>query len=255
MSQQSLMVANFKMHKSVQETHAYGRELARQAERSWPQEQVICPTYPAIFSLQQSLRFTEVKVGAQNLDLGQEGAHTGAISGPLLLAAGAFYVILGHSERRLLDGETDEVVQQKTKAALDAGLIPIVCVGESSEERVRKETDEVISRQVSAVMEALTKGPDCAVVFAYEPLWAIGTGMVPEPSEASRVAQLIHQLLSASAGHSKVSARVLYGGSVNAENVVAFAEEPLVDGVLVGGASLHLDGWIALNRLWGEVRA
>lgn len=248
----SLMVANWKMHKTVLESLAYVREWVRRIDTTLSHEQVVCPTMPALFPLSQRLSGAEILLGAQNLDIGTEGAFTGAVSGWLLREAGASYVLVGHSERRRLYGETDLIVAQKAQAAEAAHLVPIICVGESYEERQRGLTDAVITRQVTAVHSTLQTGNP--VVYAYEPLWAIGTGAVSDPDEANRIAALIHDSIREIGGKFDENTRILYGGSVNPSNITAFAQAPFIDGALVGGASLTLGDWIGLNRLWGDVR-
>lgn len=246
----SLMVANWKMHKTVLESQAFARELVRRVgeRHSLTTEQVICPTLPALYPVSQRLRGTAIRLGAQNLDLGRVGANTGAVSGYLVREAGADYVILGHSERRTLYGEDDGLVALKAVSALNAHLTPIVCVGETLDERQNGQTDTVIRRQAAAVMQALADRQAAPLIFAYEPIWAIGSGLVPEPAEANRVAQLLHEV----AGSSWASfLRVLYGGSVKPANAAGFAAQPLVDGALVGGASLTVDSWLELNQTWG----
>lgn len=242
------MVANWKMHKTIRESEAFVRELMRQLEEGGEvaTDQIICPTLPALSAVTAKLAGTSIRTGAQTLDLGREGANTGAVSAYLIREAGASVVILGHSERRSLYGEDDALVAEKTASAVNVHLTPIICVGESQSEREQGKTDAVIRRQVSVVVERLAKSPDAAVIFAYEPLWAIGTGLVAEPKEADRVAGLIKELAH------RQSPRVLYGGSVNAANAAALASQPHLDGALVGGASLKVSDWIALNRAWGE---
>lgn len=251
------MVANWKMYKTVAESLAFGRELSRRLEgrdNAPHLQQVICPTLPALYPLKQRLMGTAVSLGAQTLDLGREGANTGAVSSYLIRDAGADYVILGHSERRQLFGEDDALVAEKVKSALLSHLKPIICVGESHQERQDSETDAVIQRQVSAVVKG-TEDDDVSLVFAYEPLWAIGTGVVPDPNEANRVAQVIVDTVRAIRPNFVSSMRILYGGSVNRGNIRDFAAQPLIDGALVGGASLDVEHWLDLNRLWGAVHS
>ncbi len=242
-----LMVANWKMFKTVQESQAFVRELIRRREESTLSNttEVICPTLPALFELSQLCAGTTLHVGAQNLDLGDEGANTGAVSAYLLREAGAEYVIVGHSERRRLYGEDDTQVGEKAAQAVAAHLVPIVCVGETQSQREEGKTDEVISRQVQAALKALTASTPAIV--AYEPVWAIGSGLVPDGAEANRVAGVIRD--AASSG-----LPVLYGGSVNRKNIQEFAKAPLLDGALVGGAALDVAHWMDLTRLWEEVR-
>ncbi|MCL5115608.1 MAG: triose-phosphate isomerase [Firmicutes bacterium] len=256
-AKRSLIVANWKMYKTVLESVAYAKELMRQMESAGAPatDQVICPTIPALHEVKRRLSGTSIRVGAQNLDLGREGANTGAVSAYLVREAGADCVILGHSERRSLYGEDDALVADKTRAALQAHLLPIVCVGESHQERLEGETDAVIRRQIGAVLRVLDDESPSDLIFAYEPLWAIGTGLVPEPEEANRVAAVVHDTVRAERPQFDSVVRILYGGSVNPGNVAGFAAQPLLDGALVGGASLAVDQWMLLNQRWGEVRS
>lgn len=245
------------MHKTVHQSVAFVRELLRRME-SMPEDlpdQVLCPTLPALFSVASRLRGTPIRVGAQTLDLGREGANTGAVSAYLVREAGADFVILGHSERRSLYGEDDALVAEKTRAAWGSKLTPIVCVGESPDERKRGLTDEVIRRQVSAIIESEGNWHDRVLIFAYEPLWAIGTGEVASPQEAGRVAALIRDWVGKMRPEAAQALRILYGGSVKADNAAGFAQTPHIDGALVGGASLDVDQWLALIQAWREVEA
>lgn len=249
----SLLVANWKMYKTVAESQTFVQEwLKRRAKTSPALELVICPTLPALYTLAQALRGTDIAVGAQTLDLGREGANTGAVSGYLLREAGASYVIVGHSERRRLYGENNAVVRDQTVSALEYGLKPIICVGESRAEREDGRTDAVILHQVQSVIQALNDLGD--TVFAYEPVWAIGTGLVPTAEEANRVAGVIRDALVQAYPNSGQTVRILYGGSVNRQTVREFATAPQLDGALVGGASLDVEQWIGLNQAWMEVR-
>lgn len=236
------------MYKTVGESLAFARELLRRGGDF--SGTVICPTLPALYPVAQRLSGTEVGVGAQNLDVGDEGAMTGATSAYLLREAGSQYVIVGHSERRQWFGEDDALVAQKVIAAREAGLRPILCVGESPQERQAGQTDEVVTRQLSQVLQA--GHPNDPLVVAYEPVWAIGTGLVPQPQEAQRVALVLRQV-GESFGRSEPLS-VLYGGSVNRANVASFAEQSALDGLLVGGASLDVGHWLDLIQQWKGVR-
>lgn len=238
-----ILVANWKMYKTVEEARAYGRNFVRLLEEKagWDpsnREVVICPPAINIWPLSQIFSSTSIQVGAQNLDLGQEGALTGALSGYLLKEAGARYVIVGHSERRRDFGETDSVVVKKTQAALDAGLRPIICVGENESEYDSGSTEEILLRQLSPLFESLTVEQIPSVVVAYEPIWAIGTGRVPDPTDTDRIAGRIRQWATERVGPEARALRILYGGSVSPKNIQEFWSKPQIDGGLVGGASL-----------------
>ena len=189
----------------------------------------------------------DVVIGAQNIHWEPKGAYTGELSLPLVMEAGARAVLIGHSERRHLFGETDDQIGRKVVATLKAGVIPLICVGETLAERESGRTEQVVQRQVHAVVErvALTDWP--RIVLAYEPVWAIGTGKTATPDDAAQV----HELIRFELGTRGVTGRVpiLYGGSVNASNVLALLAREELDGVLVGGASLDPDGWAELVGL------
>jgi len=189
----------------------------------------------------------DVVIGAQNVHWEAKGAFTGELSLPLVMEAGARAVLIGHSERRHLFGETDDQIGRKVAATLKAGVTPLVCVGETLAERESGRTEQVVQRQVHAVLErvALTDWP--RIVLAYEPVWAIGTGKTATPDDAAQV----HELIRFELGTRGVAGRVpiLYGGSVNASNVLALLAREELDGVLVGGASLDPDGWAELVGL------
>ena len=243
-----LLAANWKMHKTVGESTAFARELARRLEdwKGWADtmDLVVCPTLPALWPLDRILGRTGVGLGAQDIWPAREGAVTGAVSGYLAAHAGASWAIVGHSERRRIFAETDAMVAEKVAAARDAGLTPILCVGETLEERRANETDAVVRRQ----MEASGDVPG-ALVVAYEPVWAIGTGVVAEPREAGRVAGLIRDSLHDRWGAAADEVRVLYGGSATTSNLESFLEEEALDGALVGGASLDLAELMKMARL------
>jgi triosephosphate isomerase len=248
MDRRPLLVANWKMHKTVPQSVAFAREAMRRLEDAGfdgHRELVICPTLPALWTLARILIAAGIQVGGQNLDPGREGAMTGAVSGYLLAEAGATYVIVGHSERRRHYGETDETVAIKVEAALAANLRPILCVGETAEERRHGASEEVVERQLGAVL-ARVPGAAPGLVVAYEPVWAIGTGEVPEPADAGRMAARIRRRLVAAWGEEGRLVRVLYGGSVTADNLPAFGEQQEIDGALVGGASLDVASFVAM---------
>ncbi|MDA8200804.1 MAG: triose-phosphate isomerase [Thermaerobacter sp.] len=248
-----MLAANWKMHKSVPESLAFvrmwSRRVAEGAALPDPTqvELVLCPTLPALWPVAGLLDAMGVAVGAQNVDVGTEGAVTGGVSGHLLAEALATHVIVGHSERRRLFAESDAVVAAKAAAAFSAGLTPIVCVGESSAERQAGETQGVVARQLTAVLNAVPEG-DGRLVVAYEPLWAIGTGQGAVPADANQVAGWCRALIAAAWGPAANRVRVLYGGSVTGDNILGFWHADELDGALVGGASLELESWLAMVR-------
>jgi triosephosphate isomerase len=251
MARRRLLVANWKMHKTVAASVAWARELCRRVEADpWPADLdvVVCPTLPALAGVAQRLYAVHVGVGAQNVDLGQEGPHTGAVSAFLVREAGARWAIVGHSERRAEFGETNAAVATKFHAAAAAGLIPILCVGETRAERDEGQTEAVVAAQLDAVLDAGSP-PAGEMVVAYEPVWAIGSGRVATPGDAEAVAAFIRRRVETAWPAAAPHLRVLYGGSVNADNLAAFWREPDIDGALVGGASLQLDQFLAMARL------
>jgi triosephosphate isomerase (TIM) len=204
---------------------------------------VLCPPFTALSAVAAALAGSRIALGAQNMYFEPKGAFTGEISPAMLLDVGCRYVILGHSERRRQMGETSEAVNRKLKLALAAGLIPIVCVGETWLERSAGQTDQVIRRQVA---ESLAETPEEALpslLIAYEPVWAIGTGQVATPEQAEEVHRFVRTLLPASAGR---QVRILYGGSVTPENAAGLMAKEDLDGALVGGASLKAESFAAI---------
>lgn len=203
-------------------------------------ETVICP--PFVYLADET---DGVQKGAQSIASQGSGAFTGEVAGKMLREVGCHYVIVGHSERRSLFGETDEVVAEKVKATLNAGLIPIVCVGETDEEREKGETLEVITRQVKAVMDILPSFSD-SLVFAYEPVWAIGTGKTATCEQAEDVHKNIRQILISYNHELGNSTRILYGGSVKPDNSKELFSSENIDGGLIGGASLNVESFLQI---------
>ncbi|NPV71861.1 MAG: triose-phosphate isomerase [Firmicutes bacterium] len=245
-----IMAANWKMNKTAGEAAAFVREfLAREAARRGIEsgvEVVICPPFTAIQAVLQAVAEVtggaarpRVALGAQDLYWEKSGAFTGEVSAAMLLDAGCSHVIAGHSERRRLFGETDDHAGRKVVAAAAAGLIPILCVGETGDERDSGLTSEVVVRQVRSVLEGLAPIHASRLVIAYEPVWAIGTGRPATPADAREAAALIRSVVAGIHGASVADqVRVQYGGSVSPDNISGFMAEDGVDGALVGGASL-----------------
>ena len=252
-----LIAANWKMYKTTAEAALYGRDLLaliakRQVALSTGEpgaaggvSVVVCPPFTALAALGPVLAGSPVALGAQNMHWEAAGAYTGEIAASMLLDLGCRYVILGHSERRHIMGETDEQVRRKVQAASAAGLVPIVCVGERIEERRAGETEDVVAGQVKAAFDGLDSEAAAKAVIAYEPVWAIGTGEHATPEEANRVTGLIRDTLAASIGAAAAEAvRILYGGSVKPDNIGPFMAQPEIDGALVGGASLDARSFV-----------
>ncbi|MBN2086237.1 MAG: triose-phosphate isomerase [Anaerolineales bacterium] len=233
------MAANWKMNKTSAEAADFLRQILPQLKTLNGVERVVCPPATALPALAPLLQGSGVGLGAQNMHWEAKGAFTGELSAAMVKEWCA-YVIIGHSERRGLFGETDEMVARKVKAALAAGIIPIVCVGETLSENEAGQTDAVVRRQMTAAFEGLTAEQAAKSIVAYEPVWAIGTGRAANGPDANRViAGSIRSVLGAKFDADVAgSVRVLYGGSVTPDNIAEFLSEPEIDGGLVGGASL-----------------
>ena len=243
MARRPIIAANWKMHKTHLEAIRDVQKLSylldeQDAERV---EVVICPPFTALRAVQTLIDADRLPygLGAQNVHHGSEGAFTGEVSPPMLAALKCGYVIVGHSERRTLFGETEEIVNKKVRAVLAAGMTPILCVGESLQERDAGVTEDKVASQVRAALTGVPEGDAGRLVIAYEPIWAIGTGRNAEPADAGQVAGLIRQTLAALSSRGAADGvRVQYGGSVKAGNIRDFMAHPEIDGALVGGASL-----------------
>jgi len=217
------------------------------AGRSLEADVLVAPTFLALSAVAEALTGSGLGIAGQNLHPSVSGAFTGEVSGPMLRAAGADWVILGHSERRAYFGETDAGVAEKASAAFDAGLLPILCLGESLEARETGRTLEVVLGQTEGVLEGLAPERLAKVVLAYEPIWAIGTGRTATPDQVEAVHAAIRKLLSERFGNDTSSRmRILYGGSVKPGNVAQLMACEDVDGALVGGASLRAESFLAL---------
>ena len=236
---QPVIAGNWKMYKTPGEAGVFVRDLAPLVAHSNRAEIVVCPPFVDLAAAVQAASGTNISIGAQDLFWLKEGAYTGEVSAPMLAAAGCRWVIVGHSERRQYFGETDEPVFKKTVAALDAGLTPIVCVGERLEEREGGLTEHILAKQFTGGLTGLTSEQFARVVIAYEPVWAIGTGRTATPEIAGEAHHFLREQVSARFGPEAAAAcRILYGGSVKPENIKGLMAQPDLDGALVGGASL-----------------
>lgn len=242
------MAGNWKMYKTADEAVALVEALGAGLTGAEVAEVVVCPPFTALAPVAALIRNgMSIKLGAQNMHWETEGAYTGEVSPPMLKQLGVEYVIVGHSERRQYFGETDETVNKKIHAALNRGLKPIFCVGETLEEREARQTNEVIHRQVVGGLAGVEAGPAADLIVAYEPIWAIGTGLTAEAEDANDVIRHIRALISSAYGLEAAQAtRILYGGSVKPDNVARLMDEPEIDGALVGGASLTADSFLKL---------
>jgi len=239
-----LFAANWKMHLGPDDARAYFKTFRARYNRRERQDVWFFPPAVSLEAAAQAVRErTDLLVGAQNIYWEAKGAFTGAISAPLALQAGARATLVGHSERRQLFGETDEDTRRKVSAAGTAGLVTLLCVGETLAEREAGHTVAVVVRQLAGALGGLDRAALPRVIVAYEPVWAIGTGRTATPGDAAAVHREIRAWLQ---GRGSASPRVLYGGSVNAKNVAELLAQPELDGVLVGGASLDPEGWAQL---------
>jgi triosephosphate isomerase len=237
MSRRPYIAANWKMNKTVAEADEFLDTFLPTMHGEGP-EVVLCPTYLALARLAERCSGTPVKVAAQNMYFEDSGAYTGEISAPMLLDLGVDGVILGHSERRQHFGETDEALARKVRRAIEAGLEPILCCGETESERESGDTDAVLSHQVLTDLAEVHTDDLDKVVIAYEPVWAIGTGKVASPEQAQETIHFVRNLLRPRDPEAAERVRILYGGSVKPGNAAELLGLPDIDGALVGGAAL-----------------
>ena len=230
------------MNKTVPEALSLVKELKERVSDVSDRDILVCPPFTSLFAVFKEIEGSNVLLGGQNMFYEERGAFTGEISPLMLKDVGCSYVILGHSERRHIFGEDDELINKKVVSAVRHGLIPILCVGELLEERERGETEKVVERQLKRGLAGLTSSDD--FVVAYEPVWAIGTGKTATPEQAQEVHEFIRGVLSELFGREKADeVRVLYGGSVKPENAKGLISMPDIDGALVGGASLNAESF------------
>jgi triosephosphate isomerase len=244
-----LIAGNWKMFKTIAETMKHVKALRPLVKDITDVEIVVAPPFPSIHAAAESLRGSNVLVAAQDLYWEREGAFTGEVSGPMLAEAGADLVILGHSERRTLFGDTDATVNRKISAAFAADLMPIVCIGETLDQRERSETLDVLDRQIRGGLDGVTSAQLAQLVVAYEPVWAIGTGRNATPEQAGEAHAHIRQRLRQWFGAEAADlCRIIYGGSVKPGNIRDLVAQPDVDGALVGGASLDVKAFFDILR-------
>ena len=243
---QKLVAGNWKMFGSRAATRALVAGLAAEFAAGAPCEIAVCPPFTYLAEAAEIAAGTALQLGAQDVSSQDEGAFTGEVSGAMLADLGCRYAIIGHSERRTLHGESDELVAAKFLAAQRHGLVPILCLGESLQEREAEQTEAVVGRQLGAVVGAAGIDAFAQAVIAYEPIWAIGTGRTATPEQAQAVHAFIRGLLRAENGRIADFVKVLYGGSVKSANAVDIFAMPDVDGGLVGGASLEVEGFASI---------
>ena len=244
-----LLAGNWKMHKTVSQALDLVNGLKDSCAGIKDREILVCPPFTALNPVGQALKGSNIELGAQNVFWESQGAYTGEISPGMLVDAGCRYVIVGHSERRQYFGETDATVNKKVKASFAAGLVPIVCVGETLQEREQGVTFHVVERQTTIGVAGLTEKQAKNLVLAYEPVWAIGTGKTATPQQAQEVHSFLRVLYLRMYGVDAANnIRILYGGSVKPDNTVELMRQPDIDGGLVGGASLDVNSFTAIVR-------
>ena len=238
------IAANWTMYKTVHEAVVFVKEFRSMVKDVADVEIVLSPPFTALHAVAEAARSSNVGVAGQNLHWEREGAVTGEISGAMLKEAGAEYVLIGHSERRRLFGETDQTVNRRLVAALGASLTPIVCIGETLDEREAEQTLPVLDRQIKDGLDGLTADQMASLVIAYEPVWAIGTGRNATPAQAGEAhAHIRARVRQWFGGPAADACHVIYGGSVKPDNISDLIKLPDVDGALVGGASLDVRGF------------
>ncbi|MFW5802536.1 MAG: triose-phosphate isomerase [Verrucomicrobiota bacterium] len=248
MSRTPLIAGNWKMNKTPKEAAQLAKELRDAVPADSSVEVLACPPFTSIQAVQETLQGSAIAVGAQNVHWAESGAFTGEISAPMLAEMGVKHVIIGHSERRQYFGETDATVNQRLKAALEAGLVPLVCIGETLDQRDAGQVESVIRDQVTEDFADVTAEQMATTVVAYEPVWAIGTGRTATPEQAQEVHALIRQLLRNAFGEVAEAVRILYGGSMKPDNAAELLACGDIDGGLIGGASLKADDFAAIVK-------
>jgi triosephosphate isomerase len=249
-----LIAGNWKMYKTEEQAEDYIQALLPRVSALDGVDVAICVPFTDLRAMVDSARGSRVEVYAQNMHHEPEGPYTGEVSAPMLLELGVAGVVLGHSERRELFGETDKALALKVPGALQAGLVPILCVGESEQERDAEETERKLRHQIQEDLAGVAPERLADVVIAYEPIWAIGTGRVATPEQAQEAIAFVRALIGDRDADAAASARILYGGSVKPENALELLALPDVDGALVGGASLQPDSFAATVQAAREAR-
>jgi triosephosphate isomerase (TIM) len=244
-----LIAANWKMYKTAEQSQHFVSALLPLLWEHTRDEIVLCPPFLAVPAVVEAVRDSRIAVGAQDMFWEKEGAYTGEVSAHMLLAAGCTHVIIGHSERRQYFGETDDTVNRKLRAALVAGLKPIVCVGEVLAEREAGVTEDVLRRQCNIAFREITSGHASQIIVAYEPVWAIGTGKTATPELAAEAHRTVRFEAEQAFGEDIAKQmRILYGGSVKPENAHVLMSQAEIDGALVGGASLDPKSFAAIVK-------
>jgi triosephosphate isomerase len=248
MDRKPLIAGNWKMFKTLPEALTLASDLRRKLSPLRGCDLMVAPPYPVLAAVAERLEGSNVALGAQELFYETQGAFTGAVSGPMLRAVGCHFVLVGHSERRQLFGETLESSGRRVQAALAAELTPVLCIGETLQERQANRTLEVVAEQLDAGLAPLAADALSKLVIAYEPVWAIGTGQVATPLQAQEVHAAIRERLRTRDAAVASGMRILYGGSVKPDNAAEILKQPDIDGALVGGASLDAEAFSAIAR-------
>jgi triosephosphate isomerase len=248
-----LIAGNWKMNTKLEEAENLVRAMLAELNSIDSVEKVLCPPFISLAAIKELIKGTSIMLGAQNMHFEDKGAYTGEIS-PLMLVDLCDFVILGHSERRQYFAETDEIINKKVKMALESGIKPILCVGETLEDNEAGKTEQKITRQVNAGLGGIN--PTSQLVIAYEPIWAIGTGRAATGKQANATISLIRSIL-ANIWNKEVAeaVRILYGGSVTSNNVPEFITEADIDGALVGGASLKANEFVSIVRQTSSLKS
>ena len=250
-----ILAGNWKMHKLIKESIELA-SCVNEKVSSLPIDVIIFPTFTSLSSVSKVLKGKKLKVGAQNMYFEEEGAFTGEVSPDMIKDAGASYVILGHSERRNIFKEDNELIGKKVVSAIQHDLNVVLCVGEKLEEREKGLTEKVIEEEIKTNLSAVSKEDLDKIIVAYEPIWAIGTGVSAKPGQAEDVHKFIRSLLDSIYGEgSGESMTVLYGGSVKPANVESLAKMPNIDGGLVGGASLKCDDFVKIGEVLYRIKS
>jgi len=253
MGRKPMIAGNWKMYKTSGEGAILVQDLDERVSAYWNAvDVVVCPPFTALKSVSTVIELDRLDIGlaAQNVHWEAEGAFTGEIAPRMLKELRCDYCIVGHSERREMFGDTNETVNKKVRALFEAGITPIMCVGESLETRDAGDTDSFVREQVRAGLEGITAEQAAKIVVAYEPIWAIGTGRTPTPEAANDVCRSIRATLGALFGQpTAIQVRVLYGGSAKPENIGLFMPEPDIDGALIGGAALQADSFASMVKV------
>ncbi|MGD8535279.1 MAG: triose-phosphate isomerase [Candidatus Aminicenantes bacterium] len=243
------IAGNWKMHKTISEAVEIVNALKKSSAELTEAELVVIPPFTALNELKKTIEGSSIQLGAQNMFWEEKGAFTGELSASMLKDAGCRYAVIGHSERRQHFGETNETVNKKIKTALSHALVPIMCIGESLDEREKGKTIEKVEDQMNDGLEGLGKNEIGRLIIAYEPIWAIGTGLTATPSQAEEIHIFIREKLAEKYGNETAScAIILYGGSVKPDNTYELIKENNINGALVGGASLEADSFIQIAK-------